>query len=111
MRKLTALLFVLMVLIFQFCSSSKKIAATPKLTYDANVKPVVVANCTPCHFPPGGNKEPLNSYTALTKNIDSVIARIQKNPADKGFMPFKHPKLPDSTIQVFVRWKNEGMLE
>jgi len=26
-------------------------------------------------------------------------------------MPFKHPKLSDSTINVFAEWKKDGLLE
>jgi hypothetical protein len=62
-------------------------------------------------MPPQGNKKPLTSYDAVKSNIDDILERIKKNPTDKGFMPFKHPKLSDSTIQVFVAWKNEGLSE
>jgi hypothetical protein len=40
-----------------------------------------------------------------------MIARIQRQPDEKGFMPFKHQKLSDSTIMVFVNWKKDGLLE
>jgi hypothetical protein len=53
----------------------------------------------------------LHTYATAKTNIDEMITRIQLNPGDKGFMPFKHPKLPDSTIQVFVKWKADGLLE
>ena len=113
MKKLA--LFLLMsgsVVLFQYCSSTKKARKdTPKVTYTANVAPLITANCSPCHIPPRGNKEPLHTYEAAKKNIDESIRRIQLNPTDKGFMPFKHPKLSDSTIQVFVQWKADGLLE
>ncbi len=44
-------------------------------------------------------------------DIDAILDRINKNPEDRGFMPFKHPKLPDSTINVFVNWKKNGLRE
>ena len=103
------LLFVLFV--FQFCSSSKKAQAHPKVTYTEDVKPIISASCSPCHIPPGGKVTALNTYESAKKEIDDIITRVSLNPGDKGFMPFKHPKLPDSTIQVFVRWKNDGLLE
>ena len=99
------------VAMLQFCSSSKKVQQTPKTTYTAHVAPVITANCSPCHIPPKGNKEALHTYEAAKKNIDESIRRIQLNPTDRGFMPFKHPKLSDSTIQVFVQWKADGLLE
>lgn len=112
MKKLCVLLLLAAPFALQFCSSSKNAAkAIPKLTYATNVQPTLVANCSPCHFPPRGNKLPLDTYAAANKNIDDIIIRIQKNPMDKGFMPFKHPKMSDSTINVFVKWKSDGLLE
>lgn len=98
--------------IFQFCSSARRAQKeVPKMSYATNVQPIISASCSPCHIPPGGNKKPLNTYDAASQNIDEIIARIQKNPTEKGFMPFKHPKLSDSTIQVFVQWRNDGLLK
>ena len=112
MKKLCVLLLLMAPIVFQFCSSSKKAVKQPeKLTYVGNVQSLVAANCTPCHFPPKGNKKPLDTYLAVKTNIDDMIARIEKNPSDRGFMPFKHPKLSDSTINVFVQWKKDGLVE
>ena len=47
-------------------------------------------------------------YSAL---LLYFLKSIQLNPGEKGFMPFKHPKLSDSTINVFVKWKEDGLLE
>lgn len=97
--------------IFQFCSSSKKAVKAPDITYAANVQPLMVANCSPCHFPPRGNKKAYDNYTAVRTDIDSILIRVNKNPGEKGFMPFKHPKLSDSTINVLVQWKKDGLKE
>lgn len=105
------------------CHSSKKTAAktpatgvatTPStaaaVNYHTNMESVISANCSPCHFPAkGGNKTPFDSYDAAKKNIDSMIVRIEKNPTDKGFMPFKRTKLSDSTINLFKLWRDSGM--
>jgi hypothetical protein len=40
-----------------------------------------------------------------------MLTRINLNPGDRGFMPFKHPKLSDNTINVFAQWKKDGLLE
>jgi hypothetical protein len=114
MKKLSLFLFLGMMMALSFCTSSRKAQSTSKptvMTYTANVQPLVIANCSPCHIPPNGNKKPLNSYANVKSNIDDIIERIQKNPTDKGFMPMKHPKLPDSTVQVFVDWKSAGLPE
>ncbi len=101
---------------FQYCSSPKKAqaAAAPpvaKVTYAANVQPVIQSNCSPCHIPPQGRAKPLNTYDAAKTNVDEAITRMGRNPEDKGFMPMRHPKLSDSTISVFAKWKADGLME
>ncbi len=104
-------------LIFSNCNPSKKATAdapkeAPKSTYAVNVTTVIMNNCTPCHVPAkGGNKKPYDNFANVKSDIDEIIRRIELNPGDRGFMPFKHPKLNDSTITVFKQWKADGMLE
>jgi len=112
MKKICILLLLIAPLVFQFCSSSKKnTAKIPKLTYAANVKPLMEMNCTPCHFPPKGNKKAYDNYLAVKTDIDPILERVNKNPGERGFMPFRHPKLSDSSINVLVQWKKDGLLE
>lgn len=97
-----------------YCSSSKKaIAAIPKTTYSATLSPVIAEKCSPCHIPSkGGNKKPYDNYANVKSDIDEIIRRIESNPTDKGFMPFKRPeKLAADTIAVFKSFKEHGMLE
>jgi hypothetical protein len=102
------------VVLLSNCHSTKKTttettAAAPKVTYESSVQSLVSNNCSPCHFPTkGGNKKPFDSYEAVRSNIDSMLYRIQLNPTDNGFMPFKRPKLSDSTISVFKEWRDAG---
>jgi hypothetical protein len=101
-------------LVFYNCHSAKKAqaAAPAPTTYEASIKPLVMANCTPCHIPSkGGNKKAYDNYANAKADIDNMIRRIELNPTDKGFMPFKHPKLSDSTIAVFKQWRTEGLKE
>ena len=102
------------------CHSAKKSAskttapttvpAVAAVSYQGNMESVIAANCSPCHFPAkGGNKTPFDSYDAVKKNIDSMIVRIERNPTDRGFMPFKRSKLSDSTINLFKQWRDGGM--
>jgi ABC-type glycerol-3-phosphate transport system permease component len=114
MKKLCIVLAFALPMVFQFCSSSKKsqsAIATPKITYMAKVQPAIAGNCSPCHIPPKGFKKAFDNYDSVRSNIDEIIARIQKQPDEKGFMPFKHPRLADSTIMVFVNWKKDGLAE
>lgn len=113
MKKICILLLLITTLVLQFCSSSKNAAKTtmPKLTYTSHVQPLIVSKCSPCHIPPKGRMKAYDNYTAVKAGIDSILDRVNRNPGDKGFMPFKHPKLPDSTINVLVQWKKDGLLE
>ncbi len=113
MKKLTVLLLLLSPFILQFCSSSKNAAKTKKnqTTYTTNVQPLMITHCTPCHFPPKGNKKAYDNYAAVMTDIDPILDRIRRDPSEKGFMPSKHPKLSDSIINVFVNWKKDGLRE
>ena len=112
MKKIILVLLVLAGAVFQFCSTPKQAQVqVAKVNYTSDVQPLITMHCSPCHIPPRGNKEALNTYEAAKAHADSMIARIKLNPSDKGFMPFKHPKLSDSTINVFVKWKEDGLLE
>lgn len=104
---------ILSIFFFSRCHSAKKATGSVvKYTYENNIQTLVGANCSPCHFPAkGGNKKALDNYDSLKANIDDVIRRIELNPTDRGFMPFKHPKLSDSTIAVFKKWRDDGMLD
>lgn len=106
-------LFLATIVIFEFCSSSKKAhkSTAAAATYTSSVQNIVATNCSPCHVGSGARQKRLDNYEALKNNIDEILRRIQLNPGDKGFMPMRHPKLPDSTIQVFVNWKNNGLMQ
>lgn len=106
-------LITTVIIIFSYCNTAKKAAATtPKLTYANNIQTLVTSKCSPCHIPDkGGNKKPLNTYEAVRSTIDDMVHRIELNPGEKGFMPFKRPKLNDSAIMVFKQWKADGMRE
>ena len=114
MRKvLIALVLFTTAFIFQFCSSTKKaaVAAPAAITYEGNIKPVIEASCAPCHIAGKGNKKSLDNYADAISTADDIIARIQKNPGEHGFMPMRNPKLSDSAIAVFVDWKKSGLKE
>lgn len=96
------------------CSGSKKVTASapPPSNYEANIKTVIEANCSPCHIPAkGGNKKSYDNFANTKSDIDEMIRRIELNPTDRGFMPFKHGKLSDSTIAIFKKWRTDGLLE
>ena len=101
-------------IVLTYCSASKKAKKEiPKSTYATDLSVVIAYSCSPCHIPAkGGNKKPYDNYANVAKDIDEMIRRIELNPTDRGFMPFKKTaKLSDSTINVFKKWKADGMLE
>lgn len=119
MKKAFLFFFILAaVILFTYCGPSKKatMAVPPpppaKLSYEAKIAPLLVANCAPCHFPDkGGRKKPLDSYASASAQIDEVLRRIQLSPTDRGFMPDRKPKMADSTIALFKQWKDDGLVK
>jgi uncharacterized membrane protein len=116
--------FIIAVIFFSNCNPAKKVTAsappppaeTPALaksTYTNTISALIAEKCSPCHIPAkGGFKKAFDNYANVKVDIDEMIGRIQLNPADKGFMPFKKTvKLSDSTIAVFKQWKTDGMPE
>ena len=117
-------LLIASAIVFSYCNPSKKTTSTSTTTteapmevkkaslYAGNVETIIMSKCSPCHIPPGGNKTPFNTYASVKANIDEIIKRIELNPTDRGFMPFKKTeKLDEATINVFKQWKSDGMLE
>ncbi len=100
--------------VMQNCSSSKKATTKtpePIVSFEKDITPMLKASCTPCHFPPDGRKEPLNTYEAVKKNIADMITRVKHPKDDARFMPFKNkrPALSDSSIKVLEQWQKQNM--
>jgi cytochrome c553 len=108
-------LILMMAFFLTYCHTAKKAAAattSSAVTYEGNVKPIIMNSCAPCHVPSkGGNKEALDNYAEAKKDIDDILRRVQLNPEERGFMPMRHPKLNDSTVAVLKQWKDSGLAE
>ena len=108
---------VAVAVVFSYCNSSKKAMSAktevPKLSYENGIQTLVVGNCSPCHIPEkGGRKKAYDTFETVKADIDEIIRRMELNPHERGFMPFKkEAKLSDSTIAVFKQWKESGLLE
>ena len=116
MRLYTVLsLLIVTVFVFSYCSSSKKAASKKQaahLSYSNDIKTVVAGYCSPCHIPEkGGKKKAYDNYANVKADIDDIIRRIELNPDQRGFMPFKGNKLSDSTVAIFKQWKEQGLSE
>jgi hypothetical protein len=115
MKKYLVLIFIVVgALVFANCNPSKKTVAAQvaKTTYASHVTTAINTYCTPCHIPAkGGNKKAYDNFANTKADIDEIIRRIELNPGDRGYMPFKKAKLADSTIAIFKQWKADGMPE
>lgn len=98
-----------------YCSSARKAAraaAAAKSTYTTAVAPVVASSCSPCHISGKGNKKPFDNFANVKSDIDEIIRRIELNPDEKGFMPFRRAtKLSADTVAIFKKFKEDGLLE
>ncbi len=114
MKKIFFALIIVAVSIFAACSKKNspgksKVVAT---TYTIDVSPLIQAKCSPCHIPSkGGRKANFETYEGSKKYGADMVTRIHLNPTDRGFMPFKNPKLSAEEIAVFKKWVDDGMLE
>ena len=93
MKKLyVSSLIVMMAVFFSYCHTAKKAAApaVAVVTYEKGIQPIIMSSCAPCHIPAkGGNKEAYDKYENVKKDIEGILHRVQLNPGEKGFMPFK----------------------
>lgn len=111
---ITALAFFL-----SYCCGTRKMTGkdnpppVAKTNFKTDMAPVIMAHCSPCHIPAsGGKKKAYDVYANLKSDIDDIIRRIEMNPGEKGFMPFKkNEKLPESVIALFKKWKTDGLME
>lgn len=106
------ILSICLLAILQNCSSSKKVNKTAiVISFDKDVMPILQSRCTPCHFPPEGRKQALNTYDAVKANINEIISRVKMPQEATAFMPFKSKKAPlsDSLINILQEWQKQNM--
>lgn len=122
MKKLLIIVALIVVVLVYACSRkttpAKTIEPIPAIkkiasvTYGGSIKVLIEAKCVPCHVPAkGGFKTPFDNYAAAKKNIDEMIRRIQLAPTEKDYMPFKFKPLTTEEINVFKKWREEGLAE
>jgi hypothetical protein len=113
MKKNVLILTVMGMAFFAACTKKASPGKTVKpTTYTADIVPLIQAKCTPCHLPgKGGRKADFENYAGAKKYGADMLARVMLNPGDRGFMPFKHDKLPAEEIALLKKWIDGGMLE
>lgn len=111
------LLAAVLLMVLQFCkptqsttADAKKSAPVVLVTYDKDIRPLMLERCTPCHFPEMGKKKMFDTYAATKTDVNEIIRRIKLKPEEQGFMPFKSkkPNLTEKEIQLFSDWLSQG---
>lgn len=118
-NKLLQFVTLFLLITLTFCTSGKKSTTvvsdepTPKpaFTYEKDVAPIMMASCSPCHFPETGKKKPLNTYESAAKNIEDILMRVQLPVDHDQYMPFKSkkPALTDREIAILKKWQQDKM--
>ena len=95
------------------------------VTYQANVKPIIDANCVSCHVPGGAGYEKsglrMDSYEALLKgtkfgavvvpgsSVSSTLYRLVSGQADPSIrMPHGQAGLPEADVATIAAWIDQG---
>ncbi len=112
MKKNLLVLTLIGIAVFAACTKKASPAKVKSTTYTTDIAPLMVAKCSPCHLPSkGGRKADFENYEGAKKYGADMLARVMLNPGDRGFMPFKHDKLPAEEIAIIKNWVDQGMLE
>jgi hypothetical protein len=99
--------------------------ADKALTYQANIKPILDANCVSCHVPGGAGYEKsglrLDSHEAIMKgtkfgavvvpgsSVSSTLHRLVSGQADPSIrMPHGQSALPEESVQMIGAWIDQG---
>ncbi len=114
MKRISFVLLWITVVIFAACSKKSNPAkvVVPKTSYSVDIVPLVQAKCTPCHLPTkAGRITNFENFENTKKYSEAILTRIQLNPGERGFMPFKQAKLTAEEIAIFKKWVDDGLLE
>lgn len=82
-----------------------------KTTYNKDIKPILVAKCSPCHLAGGANPNKWDDFTTSKNKIDFIINRVNREAGAAGFMPLNGTKLPAAELALIAKWKADGLLE
>ena len=84
------------------------------VTYQ-DIKPIIDNNCVQCHGNPPQNGAPmsLSTYSQVRQAVENrgLIDRISLPEGDSGLMPLGGPRLPQSSINMIIQWRDDGFPE
>ena len=83
------------------------------ITYTNTIKSIISNNCTSCHGsnPSNGASISLDTYARVKASADNIIDRISRAQGAGGMMPQNGSRLPQTTIDKVIAWKNNGYIE
>lgn len=112
---------ILLAVITIFCSCSNDstndlVNPIPdNISYSKDVKPIIDANCIPCHNNPPVNGAPMSLLTKLQIQDAIVnrglIDRISRDQGAPGMMPNGGTRLPQNSIDIIKKWQTDGFME
>lgn len=82
-----------------------------KVTYTADIKPLLTTSCAPCHMAGGTNPNKWDDYTTAKNKIATILDRVKREPGATGFMPRNGTKLAADKIALLEKWQADGLLE
>ena len=84
-------------------------------TYNQNVKSIIDNNCIRCHASTPLNGAPMSlvTYEQVKQAIQNrgLLNRISLENGNSSLMPQGGPRLPQATIDIIVKWQQDGLLE
>lgn len=82
-----------------------------KVTYNKDIKPLLVASCTPCHVSGGTHPKKWDVYATAKGNVSGIINRVSRAKGSSGFMPQGGEKMSDANIALLNQWVTDGLIE
>ena len=90
-------------------------AVSGQVTYTQNVKSIIDNNCISCHaaVPRNGAPMALVTYEQVQNAVQNrgLLNRISLTNGNSLLMPQGGPRLPQATIDVMVKWNQDGLLK
>lgn len=83
------------------------------ITYNANVKSIIDANCVSCHSQGGtASFRLLTNYAEVKAAVENagLLDRIQRQNGEPGLMP-QTGRMPQDKINTILEWNAQGLPE
>lgn len=112
--------FTIILLLFSYCTNDSAADLSENniegnATYLLNAKSIFDNNCIMCHAATPVNGAPM-SLTTYEQVKDAIIHRplvdkISRPQGAPGMMPNGGTRLPQASINMIIKWQQDGLLE